>query len=294
MFGYVRPLKGELKVKEFELFHAAYCGLCAALRRRCGLVGRYFVSYDLCFLAMLLCAPGLEPEACAARCPASPCRRKKYLRSGPAFDRAADLSVILYWWKLRDAAEDGGVKGRLLFSPLCFLLRGKLKKAAAAEPAFARLCETELRALSEAERSGEPSLDRMADHFASLLRGTVGEAEEGERRVLEQLLYQLGRFIYILDAFEDYGEDCAAGRYNPLRARYETGGEPLTAAQKEEILVLLRHAAGLVGTAWELKEKNVYEPVLANIVYLGLDNARDLVFAGRGKELKPLRRREIS
>ncbi len=292
MFGYVRPLKAELKVKEFELFHAAYCGLCAALRRRYGALGRYFVSYDLCFLAMLCCERDAEPAVCAARCPASPCRKRKLLRD-PCFDRAADLSVILYWWKLKDAAADGGAKGRLLFGPLCFLLRGKLKKAAAAEPEFARLCEAELKALSEAEKSREPSLDRAADHFAAILRAAAAAESEGERRIEEQLLYQLGRFIYILDAYEDYGEDCAAGRYNPLRERFATGGAPLTEEQKAEVRVLLLHAAGLAGTAWELKEKNLFEPVLANTVYLGLDNARDLVFAGRGKELKPLRRREI-
>ena len=290
MFGYVRPRREELKVKEYELFRAAYCGLCAALRQRYGLVGRWFVSYDLAFLAMLSCGKDVEPRLCAARCPASPCRKRKFLRSGPAFDRAADLSVILYWWKLRDAAQDGGFKEKLLFRPLCFLLRGKLRRAAEREPDFARLCEEELKALSAAEKAGEPSLDRAADHFASILRGMAARESEAERRVLEQLLYELGRFIYILDAVEDYPEDSAAGRYNPLCARYETGGAPLTEEQRGELRVLLRHCEGLIGTAWELKEKNVYEPVLGNIVYLGLENAEDLVFAGKWH---PAKREEL-
>ena len=36
MFGYVRPYKPELKVKEYELFRAAYCGLCWSLKEKYG------------------------------------------------------------------------------------------------------------------------------------------------------------------------------------------------------------------------------------------------------------------
>lgn len=54
MYGYIRPDRGELKVREYQQFRAAYCGLCEALRRRCGLLSRFVVNYDLTFLAMAL------------------------------------------------------------------------------------------------------------------------------------------------------------------------------------------------------------------------------------------------
>ena len=47
MYGYVRPDKGELKVSEYELYRAAYCGLCHALKKRCGFGARMALSYDL-------------------------------------------------------------------------------------------------------------------------------------------------------------------------------------------------------------------------------------------------------
>ena len=50
MYGYVRPVKGELKIREYEYFRAAYCGLCEALKRRCGLLARFVVNYDLTFM----------------------------------------------------------------------------------------------------------------------------------------------------------------------------------------------------------------------------------------------------
>ena len=36
MYGYVRPVKGELKISEFERFRGVYCGLCHELARRYG------------------------------------------------------------------------------------------------------------------------------------------------------------------------------------------------------------------------------------------------------------------
>ena len=77
MIGYVIPDKGELKVSEYELYRAAYCGLCHALKKRCGFGARMALSYDLCFFAMLLCgARGEKMAVCRKRCPVSPFRRK--------------------------------------------------------------------------------------------------------------------------------------------------------------------------------------------------------------------------
>ena len=54
MFGYVRPLRDELKCRDFDLYRAVYCGLCAAMRRRYGWLAPMFLNYDFTFLALLL------------------------------------------------------------------------------------------------------------------------------------------------------------------------------------------------------------------------------------------------
>ena len=54
MFGYVRPLRAELKVKTLEQYQAAYCGLCRTLGKEFGFAARFTVSYDLVFLYLLL------------------------------------------------------------------------------------------------------------------------------------------------------------------------------------------------------------------------------------------------
>ena len=40
MFGYIRPLECELKVRDQALYRAYYCGLCKTIGRRYGQVAR--------------------------------------------------------------------------------------------------------------------------------------------------------------------------------------------------------------------------------------------------------------
>lgn len=287
MFGYVRPYKPELKVKEYEMFRAAYCGLCWALKEKYGGIARYIINYDLTFLAMLLTESECQPEVCRGRCPASPCRKKQYLKSGAAFEFAADCSVILTYWKLKDAALDGGVKEKLVSIPAAAALKGMYRKAEKAQPEFAATTKRMLEELSELEKANSPSLDAAADKFAKILEAAAAGADnEADRRILSQMLYHLGRYIYIVDAIDDYDDDSKSGSYNPLIYRFETGGEKLTEEQREMLETTLRHSEGLISSAYELKNKNVYDPILSNIIYLGLDNISQMVFQGRGSELK--------
>lgn len=287
MFGYVRPQKPELKVKEYEMFKAAYCGLCAALKDKYGASARYMVNYDLTFLAMLISPAGEIPGVCSARCPASPCRKKQYLKSAQSFETAADYSVILTYWKLVDAAGDGGFKQKLYSKPLAFFMKRKYKKAAAAQPFFAGAALGALGELNELERAKSPSLDAAADKFAKILQSAAHCAEnEEDKRTLAQILYQLGRFIYILDAKDDYANDVKTGGYNPLLYRFETGGRALNDEENEQIRATLDASQALIASTYELREKNAYDEILSNIIYLGLDSVKNLVLLGRSGELK--------
>ena len=50
MFGYVKPDKSELRIKEYETYKAVYCALCKELGKRYGLMSRLTLNYDYTFL----------------------------------------------------------------------------------------------------------------------------------------------------------------------------------------------------------------------------------------------------
>ena len=92
MFGYVRPNRDELKVRQLRDYEALYCGLCSSLGRRHGFFARFFLNYDFAFLAMLL--DGEKPETERRRCPARLwCRKKTCARAG-GVDAAADAGAL--------------------------------------------------------------------------------------------------------------------------------------------------------------------------------------------------------
>lgn len=283
MYGYVRPVKGELKVSEFERFRSVYCGLCHELAARYGPVSRLLVNYDFTFLAMLL-SGGDPPETCSRRCVAHPLRPTGCLCRTESLSAAADMSVVLGWWKLADGAGDKKPPARWGYKLACAVLRRAYKKAAARRPDFAAAVESNLRQLQALERENCSSLDAAADKFACILRA-IGDGQQAQdrRRITGELLYHLGRIIYILDAVDDLEEDVRSGAYNPLRFRFQPEDGKLRAEDEQTLRTSLQHSHNALAGAYALMEENPYSGILANTIYLGLPAAAQAVFAGTWK-----------
>lgn len=286
MYGYVRPEKGELKLREYEAFRGVYCGLCHELRRSYGPVFRFVVNYDFTFLAMLL-AGAEDGGTELRRCPYHPLRRTACPCRFPAMEAAADQSVILAYWKLRDGTADGGFFKALGCRLLTACLRGAYRKASSRRTEFARTAERELEALSGLEKSSCASLDAAADKFARILEAASEGAASPERaRILSQLLYHLGRIVYVLDAVDDLPEDERTGNYNPLRFRYELRDGGLSQEDAAELRMSLQHSHNSISSAFVLLEKNPYTDILSNILYFGLPAVTQAVFSGEWRAAK--------
>ena len=280
MYGYVRPVKGELKVAEFERFQGVYCGLCHELARKYGFFSRFLVNYDFTFLAMLLA--GDEPVAmCPRRCPAHPVRKRACLESCGSLSLAADMTVVLGWWKLADGAKDGKFPALAGCRLACLALKRAYGKAAARQRDFEAAVEENLAALQALERDKCPNLDAAADKFASILRSISGcVADPARQRAAGELLYALGRIIYILDAADDLAEDMEKDRYNPLRYRFRPVDGKLLPEDEKLLRTSLQHSHNALVSAYALMGENAYGGILSNTIYLGLPAATQAVFAG--------------
>lgn len=124
MFGYVRPSVRDLPEEELDRFRAMYCGLCHTLSRRYGQAARFILNYDFTYLAILL-SDGTAGAQGAGRCYTSPIKKRPFLEPTAAMELAADESVILAYWQLRDGVEDhawaSGLKyraGAVCWNPL--------------------------------------------------------------------------------------------------------------------------------------------------------------------------------
>ncbi len=281
LFGYVRPLSAELKVRELEDYKAVYCGLCCTMGKRHGFLARFTLNYDFTFLVMVLAS---DAEPCGmkqCRCPAHPFRKRKMCMQMSALDVAADESLILSYHKLRDDVADNGFIRGLPARIAALALNRAYRKAAEAQPEFDRKVKACLEELRVLEQERCPSMDRSADTFARILQAAAPVTGDDVRdRALSQLLYHVGRWIYLIDAWDDLENDIRAGSYNPVLERFEN--EPKK--YEQDVRVTLLHSRNLAVSAYGLAQSPRWDGILSNILYLGLNAVEELVFAGRWKK----------
>lgn len=270
MFGYVLPSERRLSEADRTRFRAVYCGLCHTLGKRYGTIARFLLNYDFTILAILL-SDGKEFDCKTRRCIVHPCRGCTVCPPTTALEAAADRSVILSWWQIHDHIVDCGFWNGLKYRVLSLFLRRAYRKAAAQLPAFDTAVRGHLAAMDELERAHCASIDAAADPFAALMADAAADIpDERRRRILEQLLYQLGRWIYLVDAADDFKEDARHGSYNPLRYRYQNDGEELTAEDKLAAAETLDASIVRMSGAYALCNYGVWTPILDSIFYESL------------------------
>lgn len=289
MFGYVRPALKLLPEDERERYQSAYCGLCHTMGKRHGWLARFTLNYDFTLLALLHYGSTTSGGTECRRCPAHPFRKPRKCLCGVPLDAAADESMILTWYKLSDDVSDHNFFCGLPARLLRFLLRNGYRKAAKARPDFDHRVCREMERLSELEKARSPQLDRVADTFAGILFAAAGECDgdNSKRRAMEQLLYHLGRWIYLVDAWDDLKEDEKKGRYNPLDARFDGNAE----AEKEYVAITMTHSMRLTHSAANLLELGSWQTVIDNILHAGLPAVQQAVLDGTWKELRKQGRR---
>lgn len=281
MFGYVRPPLEILPQEEAERFRRAYCGLCHTLGERYGPAARMILNYDFTYLAILLSDPE-EAAPCRRRCVSSPVRLRAYQPATAALELAADESVILAYWQLRDGVEDHAWVSGLKYRAGARLLESAYKRAAALRPEFDQAVRCQLQLLSALEQAKDPSMDRAADSFAVLLSSAAEELTDPVRkRIMEQLLYHLGRWIYLIDGADDLKKDAESGNYNPVALRYGLTDGTWTPESRRDFATTLDHSIHQMAAAFELWDFGVWTPVLQSTFYGGLFQVGKAVLDGR-------------
>ena len=274
MFGYVKIFKDELKVKDYNLFKAYYCGLCQTIKREYGFPARYFLSYDVTFLAILLVAVAeKEPSFSPIRCLANPTIRRPAMGGDEVLSYASAVNVLLAWFKLKDDWNDNhSIKASLLMP---FMVK-KCKKAKKRHPALYEKISGGIASLSALEREGCREPDQVAAAFGNLMADIFDSPftqDSERRRIMAHCGYLLGRFIYLLDAWADRSEDAKKHTYNPfLLAKEPT---------KETMRLSLEYTLAELGNSLGLLQTQRNREILENVIYLGLKKALEDVFQGR-------------
>lgn len=224
MFGYITIQGDTLSEADKQRYQAYYCGLCHRLGTEFGAAGRATLTYDLTFLSILLHSLYPEPEQTDTfRCPANPLRKCHYLETS-ATGYAADLNVMLAWYKSLDDWND---EGSLVAKSKAKLLEEPARRAAERWPRQEMALRESLEALSKMERVGELNPDKPANCFGQLMGELFVWREDDYTPILREMGAAMGRFIYLMDAAIDLKGDLKNERYNPLAGQTNTDFTPM-------------------------------------------------------------------
>ena len=275
MLGYVTIAKSELKIREYDVYQGYYCGICKAIGKRCGQLPRLNLSYDSVFLAMILASLNEDKEEIQQQnCIAHPIKRRPVVLGQPAIDYAADVMVILAYHKFLDDWNDE--RSALGFAGKTALTKA-YKRLAKQYPDVCAKVEAALKILSDLEKARCSSLDLTADAFADVMEalfdGYFDEAvDSARRRILGQMGRWLGRWIYAIDALDDYAIDVEKDAYNPLRFRKN---------QLEGIEDILYNYLAEMVNAYDLLQIKKNQGVIENILLMGLRQRTDAILKER-------------
>lgn len=298
MFGYIIPDKPELKIKEFELFRAYYCGLCKSMGRNFGVLSRFALNYDTVFLGLLLSSLHKEiPELKREGCIANPVKKKWIVKNSSNVDYAADVNILLMYHKLRDNVIDEGNTASYLAS---LALRRIYRQVAAKNPLIDNVIKVSLNSQFELERKKCDSVDEAAEPFSDMMRHIIRSGYKGKDtsilRILEWAGYNLGKWIYVVDAYDDIERDLRSGSYNPFLLKYGFDGGDVKAFKAgiaEEVRVTVLQTLSQAADSIKLLELS-NEGIINNIIYEGLYKKTEKVLTGCTKEKRSWIYREES
>ncbi|MEG1458324.1 MAG: DUF5685 family protein [Acetivibrio sp.] len=257
MFGYVQINQQELKIKDYEKYQAYYCGLCKTLKKSHGRKGQLTLTYDMTFLVIFLTAL-YEPEEhySIQRCMMHPLKKHKILENEISV-YAADMNILMTYYKcIDDWQDEKSLKGWLG----SVFYKHRFQKVVHQYKRQSMVVEKSIHALRECEKSKETNLDVVSRCFGELIEELfVYKVDEWEDS-LRKIGFFLGKFIYLLDAYDDLEKDKKNGNYNPfLTGDYQN-------KYKEILTLMMAECAKEFEKLPIIKEADI----LRNIIYSGV------------------------
>jgi hypothetical protein len=225
MFGYVTPCKMEMKIKDYEKFKAYYCGLCNSIKNNFGNVPRLTLNFDMTFLAVLL--DSLSENKCnftEFSCFVHPLKKKVMINNNLALDYAAFCNTTLAYYKLVDDVQDNKTVKSKVFS---IFLKNYLSKVPIEYKDVMTYIEKKLFLLNTLEATPRDigtdeqlSLDELSHVFADLTGFIISfyYKDASFKEDLYWLGYNLGKWIYIIDAYDDLEKDLKSDSFNAINS----------------------------------------------------------------------------
>ncbi len=269
MFGYIKVDLPNMFVKDTVLYQAMYCSLCKGIGQTCGQKARFALNYDLTFLSVLMHnLMGEDVKVEKQHCAVHLIKKRPIALTDALTKRIATLNVILAYHKLSDDVIDSG-KGRIKRS----FFKKAYKKAKKLEPEMDKAVKKRYDELLRLEKSNCDSIDMIADPFGNMMQDVVKLIMQDKNTPeISELAYYLGKWIYLIDALDDFDKDKKKKNYNVFICAYPDiqNQDQLICQYKQDLILVFSSVLSRIGELTSSINYKFNHDLIDNVLYRGL------------------------
>lgn len=233
-----------------------YCGVCRSIGRNFGQFPRFGLVNESAALALILSlasGTAAAPETIKRGCIAHPYKKTVSVINNAAVDYAAAVNVMLVYFKLLDSWHDDR---SILSKTGAAAVHRAFRKASKRYPIASDSIYFAIKNLTALEHNRCASIDEACEPFASMMSDLFMWKDSdtfASSPVILDLLgkigYNVGKWIYLIDAASDIEEDRKNKSYNVLNIRFKEQYDA------EYVKFILEMCLASCADAWErLKE----------------------------------------
>ncbi|CDF59220.1 uncharacterized protein TCEL_02288 [Thermobrachium celere DSM 8682] len=199
-------------------------------------------------------------------------------------DYAAMMNIILTNRKLLDDYNDDKNYISFLLSKI-FNVKNNEKFRDKIE-----VIDKNLNEMSYLEKQNSPDIDRLSHLFGEITKEIFDVLEGKVGEVLKYFGYNLGRWIYVIDALDDLERDIKEKKYNPLIYAFNYNEEEnFRERVVENMRFVLYSYLENITKAYELIDIKKNKGILDNIIYLSLADKTERILKGEKINEKSIR-----
>ena len=271
MFGYLDIEKDKLEDGQSGLWQTFMCGLCISTKKLYGNYPRMFISNDVNFFNVLFhSVTNTDVAVTNQRCFSHPIRKRSILQQTDLTQKLSVANVLLTYWNIYDDTVDGGsVKKKTALK----LFNRTYNKAKKDFPALNEMLSRRYQQLRELEQGNCGSIDRVAHAFAELSKDfSLLVLGEQANEYLQTLSYNLGKWIYLIDALDDAEKDIKHRNYNPFVACYGAKCFDELKARYDELQFLMFAVLNRIAQSYNDMNLTKYTCILNNVLFESIRN----------------------
>lgn len=263
MFGYIYVNQKDLSEESKKQYQAYYCGLCQVLKKSSGVKGQILLNYDMTFLIILLTGLyELQNREKMFVCPLHPGKKKlAYINEASVY--ASDMNVLLSYYNLVDDWEDDHSLPKYMISQM---LKKDYRRIVRKYPRQAQAVETYVRHLDMLERKKEDNIDAISGLTGEMLGEIFAWKDDIWAEELHCLGFYMGKFIYLMDAYEDLEKDARKNEYNPFMKLAKQNHRDFETISKLILTSMMSECA----KSFERLPILLHADIIRNILYSGV------------------------